>query len=241
MKKILGELLFLIITAILGFIIFRIITTDVSRHQMEINSTLSGKVNKSQLMISSPVFGELTSIPVYEGEYVKKGQIVSKIKVISHPQDTTLLNTDVFSYNNDELTLKSPTDGVIASVLVAEKSTISPQTTFITIFPIDKTTVWISLPMSEAIQDYKNLTVSVKKDTIKYPILIRKAYPVKVDQNNQVYIASFKNNQDSKNFYDQQQVNIYAEKIEVKNQSAIQAGYSKSILFLRSIFNLQNK
>src|SRR4030081_8051 len=131
MKKIFGEILFLLIAGFFGFLIFRGITTDSSQQQQQQIANLTGKVSKSAVMLSSPIYGELTSVPVSEGQFVKKGQVISVVKVISHPQDTTLLNTDVFSYNNDELTIYSPTDGIVASILTAEKSTVTPQTTFI--------------------------------------------------------------------------------------------------------------
>lgn len=237
MKKIFGEILFLLIAGIFGFLIFRGITTDSTQQQLQLKSTLTGKVSKSSLMISSPIYGELTSLPIYEGEFVKKGQIISTVKVISHPQDTTLLNTDVFSYKDDELTLYSPVDGIVATILTAEKSTVTPQTTFITIYPVSKVTVSIYLPMTDAIQNYKNFSTSVKKDAKKYPIVIKKSYPVKADQNNQVYFATFKNIEDSKAFYADQSVSIYADKIESKKQSAVQKMYNQTMSFIQSQIN----
>lgn len=172
---------------------------------------LSGKVVKKDLSIVSPVFGSVESLPVGEGQLVKKGDTIAMIKFFNDG-GTNIPNIDssTFSLQGNEIKVISPVDAIVARELFAENSVLKPGADFMVLYPLKSVTINVSVPSDgSGIANYSSLFVI--KDQKQYPIEDIKSLPIDQDVNGGALdYASFVKVEDSVNFYNGQTVTIKA-------------------------------
>jgi len=115
--------------------------------------TFPGKVNKVPLQISSPVYGQVLTLPLAEGSHVTKGQLIATIQVLD--RNFKLPATQLFTLQGDTLSVISPAAGVVARVGVAPLSTIGGNGRLVDLFTTESTDLWVLMPRGTNLATYR--------------------------------------------------------------------------------------
>ncbi len=141
--------------------------------------TFQGRVNKLPLQISSPVYGQLLTLPLAEGSQVSLGQVIATIQVLDRnfklPTDTKL-----FQLQGDTLSVVSPAAGVVARIDLAPLSTVGGGTRLVELYTMDSTDLWVLLPQGTDLATYRAFFVWPRANKPTYPIQIEGAIPTDV-------------------------------------------------------------
>lgn len=176
---------------------------------------LSGIVEKKELRISSPVFGTIKSFPAEEGTVVKKNQIIAVIDIINEI-DTSRLSTEIYSYDEDAQTIsiKSPTDAVIFTKELAEKSSIKPQENILTLHPLTHTVIKIKVNSEKDLKSFEGLTLTDDENIFHYPLILSNRMPETDKDGNTFYYATLQYPEFSHKLYKNQKVVIEVQRAE---------------------------
>lgn len=176
---------------------------------------LRGSVEKKELRVISPVFGSIESFPIGEGQFVKKGDILATIKVFGAGSEKPNINSTIFDFDGDKIDVINPEDGVVAKKLFAEKTVLKPGIDFLVLYPIKGAVVKFGLPDSKD-QLAKYASLVVLDNGREYLLKVAETLPVDSQINGERnYYGVFDDEEDSKNFYNNQKIEIKA----VKQQS----------------------
>lgn len=208
MKKIVLEIIaFTVVLAISAALSLKVLTYSISNNNKGSEVVVSAKVEKVALKISSPAFALIDKLTIEPGEGVVKGQTLAVLKNLAGEDERVTFEDEIFSSDGDLIYVKSPVDGVIAEVFLAEKSTVKPQLEFIAMYP--NTGVRVRLSMKDDLKDKKALQLTVSNEIENYPLTLIDALPVKLlDKEKNVYYAEFINSEDAKYFYNNQDVEV---------------------------------
>jgi hypothetical protein len=203
MKHFVKELIVLFIVVPISLIgIFFVIQQAENYRGTE---TLQAKVEKKELLISSPVFGTVEQISGHEGDIVTRGQTLATINVLDK-KPTASIAAEMYQYSEDEekVVVKSPVDGVIARIELAEKSNVKPEGNVITIHPRKNTQ--IKIQSKKPLSTYTDMYLTDENGSVKYPITLTDRLPVSDTSGNVYYFATFSDEQDADDFYTHQEV-----------------------------------
>jgi len=138
--------------------------------------TFTGRVNKVPLQISSPVFGQLLSLPLAVGSPVVQGQVVATIQVLDRnfrlPADSQL-----FKLQGQTLSVVSPASGVVARVNVAPLSTVSGNEKLVDLYTTASTDVWMLLPQGNDLSAYGAFYVTLGASKLNHRLFIEGLIP----------------------------------------------------------------
>ena len=180
--------------------------------------TFTGRVNKVPLQLSSPVYGQLLSLPLAAGSPIAQGQVIATIQVLDRnfrlPADSRL-----FTLQGDTLSVVSPASGVVARINVAPLSTVSGNEKLIDMYTSTSTDVWMLLPQGTAVTSYDAFYVEFGGGKLNR-LLVEGAIPSDVvtgaPPTTNVYRATCQTAAGCADLLIQQQVTICAEKVAPK-------------------------
>ncbi len=209
--KIVKELIiFLIVIAVsVGGVVFVVRSIKADRNY----DTFNAKIEKRELRIVSPVFGNIENFSVLEGQLVKKGDLIAIIKFFSVDKEKpSIVDSRTFTIQDNEVRVISPVDSIVAKKLLAENSVLKPGVDFLVLYPLKEAVVKVSVPKSGSdLSNYKKL--SVVDEGEEFPIQYIKLLPIDQDSSGgNINFAEFLNIEDSKRFYNGQEVIVKGEK-----------------------------
>jgi hypothetical protein len=174
-----------------------------------------GRVNKIPLQISSPVYGQLLSLPLTEGSQVNQGQVIATIQVLDR-NFRLPANSHLFTMQGDTLSVVSPATGVVAKVSVAPLSTVGGNEKLVELYTPDSTDVWMLLPQGTDLNSYDAFFVSFGAKKPSYRLRVAGLMPSDivsgVSPTTNVYRATCESMVECADLLVNQQVTICAEK-----------------------------
>ncbi len=211
MKKIILEIIAVIgALAVAGVIILFLFTQNIGQVTFD---TFSGTVNKTPVNITSPVYGQIMTLPTGEGDTVKPGQILATIHILN--PNTIPVKSPLYSVNTQTMILQvlSPTSGVVGQVYFAPLSTVAGAGALMQIYTANSMEIQVLIPQKSNINDYAALYASHPPDQQKYLLHIVGQIPTNVlaniDPTTSVYQATCTHCQA---LLDNQGIAIYAQR-----------------------------
>ncbi len=217
MKKIVIEIItFLCALLIAAALIFTLIQNVSGQSGYD---TFTGSVNKVPITISSPVYGQILTLPFTGGATVMKGQTLATIEILA-PHFTLPASTDLFHVRGNILSIQSPANGIVGKVELAPQSTIAGTGTLMEIYTVDNTEIQILLPQGKEMSSYTAFYASNTPNGTKYPLQVLGQVPPDVVSNipitTTVYRARCQQVTDCQNIVNNGAVTIYAQKKPTK-------------------------
>jgi Biotin-lipoyl like len=167
MKKILLEIVAVFVTLIVASVIILVLFTQ-NVGQMAFD-TFSGNVNKIPIDISSPVYGQIMTLPVREGDTVHKGQTLATIHILrvdTAPAD----NSPLYQREGMMIRVQSPSDGVVGQIAFAPLSTVASANSLMQLYTATSMEVQILLPQGSDMHNYTAFYASHPPDTQRYAL-----------------------------------------------------------------------
>lgn len=191
MKKFWLELLVaLVVLAVSGFVVLLLFTQNVTR-----DDTFVGTIAKAPINITSPVYGQILTLPVHEGDTVHQGQTLATIHILN--PDTIPAASPLYRVRGMQLTVQSPTDGVVGQIAFAPFSTVAGAGSLMYLYTARSLQVQILLPQGHAISDYSAFYAQRPPDQQRYALHITGQIPTNVisnvDPTTSVYSATCTN------------------------------------------------
>lgn len=213
-KRVFKELLVLVVALLVAGGIMYGYTRSVSAKPSY--DVLSGEVHQIPLTVSSPIYGEILSMPYSAGSQVKKGETLATIQRLDGGKIALPQHTDLFHVQqNGQIVLVSPVDGLVSDVLYAPHSTVATAAPLLDISTAQTTQLVAFLPANATPADYSHFSVATSPTSKRLPIQLVKPLPVQVVSNVPAktvpYLARFTNGQSSKQLVGSSSVTIFAE------------------------------
>jgi hypothetical protein len=167
------------------------------------------------LNISSPVYGQILTLPVAEGATVKEGQVLATVQILG-PNFTPSTSSNLYSVSGNILSLQSPVDGTVGSVTLAPQSTVGGTQPFIQIYTLSNLEIQILLPQGKDITNYSAFFALSRPNSSRFPLQILGQVPTDVLSNipatTTVYRATCRRVTDCQSIVDNETVTIEAQK-----------------------------
>ena len=177
MVRVLRELVVLVVVLLVagGLIVgYAQVASTPSRYD-----TFSAKVNKLPLQISSPVYGQLLTLPLAEGSQVGLGQVIATVQVLDRNFKLPS-GSQLFKLQGDTLSVVSPAAGVVAKIDVAPLSTVGGGQRLVELYTLDSTDLWVLLPQGTDVATYRAFFVWPRANKPTYRIQIEGSIPTDV-------------------------------------------------------------
>ena len=179
MKKIILEVVAVLVTLIVALaIILFLFTQNVGQTTYD---TFTGNVNKMPLIISSPVYGQITTLSVTEGDIVQKGQLLATIHMLN--SNTIPAQSLLYQVDGMTLSVHSPTSGVVGQIAFAPLSTVAGATSLMQLYTETSMDIQILLPRGSDLHNYTALYASHASDKQRYALHIVGQVPTNVLSN----------------------------------------------------------
>src|SRR5712692_6707285 len=120
MRKVLIEALAILCTLLVAAVLIFFFTLNIGQNNYD---TFTGYVSKVPLTITSPVYGQILTLPVKEGNTVTKGQTLATVEILN--TDTIPAPSDLYQVQGKKLSIQSPSNGVVGQIALAPLSTIA--------------------------------------------------------------------------------------------------------------------
>lgn len=216
MKKILIEVIAIMCTLLFAVVLIFFFTQNIGQNNYD---TFTGNVSKVPLTITSPVYGQILTLPVKEGDTVNRGQTLATIEILN--PDTTPASSDLFHVNGKMLSIQSPSNGVIGQIALAPLSTIAGAGTLMQMYTVDNTEIQLLIPQGYDIHSYKGFSASNTPDGRRYPLHVIRQIPANVISNipvtTTVYRATCQQISDCQAAINNNAIIIYAQKQQVQS------------------------
>jgi hypothetical protein len=181
--------------------------------------TFTGRVNRIPVQISSPVYGQVLSLPVQEGGQVDAGRALVTIQVVDRsfrvPQ-----NSQLFKLQGDTLSVLSPVSGIVGRITVAPLSTVTASQLILQLYTPDHTDLHVLVPQGHQLDAYQSFSAAGDSSRTRYPIRLEGVMPDEsvnnVSPSTVVYLAKCESTADCLMLLRNQQVLVYAEKVRSK-------------------------
>ncbi len=215
MKRFLIEVLAIVCTLLVAAVIILFFTQNIGQNTYD---TFTGHVNKVPINISSPVYGQIVTLPVNEGDTVTKGQTLATIQILN--SDVAIpASSDLFQVHGKILSIQSPANGIVGQVVLGPLSTIAGAGTLMQMYSADNAEIQILLPQGEDMSSYTSFYASSNApDGRRYPLHVIGQVPTDVISNinptTTVYRATCQNCQAIEN---NDAITIYAQKKQVQS------------------------
>ncbi len=211
MKKLLKELLTLLIVSIVAAGLIFLFTRNIQTSY----ETFTGNVHKIPINISSPVYGQILTLPVAEGATVQEGQVLATVQILA-TNFTPSRSSNLYSMSGNILSLRSPVDGTVGSITLAPQSTVGGTQPFIQIYTLSNLEIQILLPQGKDITDYSAFFASSTPNSSRFPLQILGQVPTDVLSNipatTTVYRATCQRVTNCQSIVDNETVTIEAQK-----------------------------
>jgi hypothetical protein len=216
-KKLLKELIALVCALCVAAALIFLYTLNLGQTNYD---TFVGKVNKLPIVISSPVYGEILTMPVTEGAIVTKGKLLATIQILA-PHFTLPASNDLFQVYQNILSVQSPADGIVGKVTLAPLSTIESAGSLMQIYTAGNTEIQILLPQGKDMSDYEAFYAATTQNGPKYPLQVLGQVPTDVvsdiPQTTTVYRAKCQQVTACQNIINNEAITIYAQKKQAKS------------------------
>lgn len=216
MKKILIEVIAIVCTLLFAVVLIFFFTQNIGQNNYD---TFTGNVSKVPLTITSPVYGQILTLPVKEGDTVNKGQTLATIEILN--PDTTPVSSDLFHVNGKMLSIQSPSNGVIGQIALAPLSTIAGAATLMQMYTVDNTEIQMLIPQGYDIHNYTGFSASNTPDGRRYSLHVIRQIPANVISNipvtTTVYRATCQQISDCQAAINNNAIIIYAQKQQVQS------------------------
>ena len=151
-KKIILELVAVLITLGVAFaIIVPLFGYSIGQTTYD---TFAGTIKKTPLTITSPVYGQIMSLPEHEGDSVHVGQLLAIVHMLNPASIPA--NSPLYQVNVKSMLIKiaSPVDGIIGQISFAPLSTIAGAAPLMTLYTATSMEVRILLPQGNDVHAY---------------------------------------------------------------------------------------
>lgn len=138
--------------------------------------TFTGRVNKVPLQLSSPVYGQLLSMPLAVGSQIAQGQVVATIQVLDR-NFRLPVESRLFKLQGETLSVVSPASGVVARISVAPLSTVGGNEKLIDLYTAESTDVWMLLPQGSELTAYDAFFVTLGAGKPNHRLLVEGSIP----------------------------------------------------------------
>src|SRR6266516_7851159 len=102
MKGCLKEVIAILCVLLLAAVLIFFFTQNIGQNNYD---TFSGYVSKVPLTITSPVYGQILTLPVKEGDTVSKGQTLASIEILN--PNTIPAPSDLYQVHGNRLSVQS--------------------------------------------------------------------------------------------------------------------------------------
>lgn len=209
-KKILVEGVAAIMTlALAGVIITLLFTRNITP-----DDTFKGTVEKTSANITSPVYGQIETVPVQEGDTIHKGEVLATIRImsISSVPVSIPVNKALYRVNGVQMSILSPAEGIVGQIAQSPLSTINSEGLIMQIDMQSSFFIALLMPQGYAVNDYAAFSVARPSDRHRYALHIIQQIPTDAinnfDPTMSVYRATCTNCQ---TIFDNESVTIYAQ------------------------------
>src|SRR5205823_3704512 len=114
MRRWLIEVIAIVCALLIAAVLIFFFTLNIGQSNYD---TFTGYVSKVPLVITSPVYGQILTLPVKEGDTVTKGQTLATIEILN--PDTIPASSDLYQVHGKILSIQSPSKGVIGQIALA--------------------------------------------------------------------------------------------------------------------------
>ena len=216
MKKILIEVLAVVCTLLVAGVLISLFSLNIGQNTYD---TFTGYVSKVPLTITSPVYGQILTLPVKVGDTVSKGQTLASIEILN--PNTIPTPSDLYHVHGNRLSVQSPSRGVIGQIALAPLSTIAGAGTLMQIYTVDNTQIQVLIPQGYDIHSYTGFAASNTADGRHYALHVIGQIPANVISNipvtTTVYRASCQQVADCSAVINNNAIIVYAQKKQAQS------------------------
>jgi len=216
MRKILLEVIAIMFALLFAAVLVFFFTQNIGQNNYD---TFTGNVSKAPLTITSPVYGQILTLPVREGDTVAKGQTLATVEILN--PDTIPAPSALYHVHGNMLSVQSPSIGVIGQIALAPLSTIAGAGILMQMYTIENTEIQMLVPQGYDIRSYTGFSASNTPDGPRYHLHVIKQIPANVISNipvtTTVYRATCQQISDCQAAIDNNAIIIYAQKKQVQS------------------------
>src|SRR2546421_12993981 len=110
-RKILLEVIAIMFALLFAAVLVFFFTQNIGQNNYD---TFTGNVSKAPLTITSPVYGQILTLPVREGDTVAKGQTLATVEILN--PDTIPAPSGLYQVHGNMLSVPSPSIVVIGQI-----------------------------------------------------------------------------------------------------------------------------
>jgi multidrug efflux pump subunit AcrA (membrane-fusion protein) len=177
MKRLLKEFIALVLVIIVAAGLIFLFTLN---KQVTYDS-FTGNIHKVPINLSSPVYGQIQTLPVTEGTTVTKGQELATVQILNTNSSTLLSpSSNLYSVQGNVVRLRSPVNGIVGSVTLAPQSTVAASQTILQIYTLSNLQLQIILPQGNSISSYSAFFASLQPNNKMIPLKILGQVPTDV-------------------------------------------------------------
>lgn len=204
----------LLVLALAALIILALFTKNIQQSWYD---TFTGDVSKTPTTITSPVYGQVTSLPVQEGQSVRTGQVLAVINIIQQTEHLAL-NSALYQVQGNTLRVLAQSPGIVGGLNLTPFSTVAVTGPLMTLYTTDSIHIHVLLPQGYALSDYTSFYAGHPPNLARYALRIAGQVPTDVisniDPTTSVYLATCTHCQA---ILDNEAVVVYAQKQHVES------------------------
>jgi hypothetical protein len=171
MKRLLKEFIALVLVIIVAAGLIFLFTLN---KQVTYDS-FTGNIHKVPINLSSPVYGQIQTLPV------TKGQELATVQILNTNSSTLLSpSSNLYSVQGNVVRLRSPVNGIVGSVTLAPQSTVAASQTILQIYTLSNLQLQIILPQGNSISSYSAFFASLQPNNKMIPLKILGQVPTDV-------------------------------------------------------------
>ncbi len=216
MKRFLMEVIAIVCALLVAVVLIFFFTQNIGQNNYD---TFTGNVSKLPLTITSPVYGQILTLPVKEGDTVTKGQTLATVEILNPA--TIPAPSDLYHVHGKMLSIQSPSSGVVGQIALAPLSTIAGAGTLMQMYTVDNTEIQMLIPQRYDIGSYTGFSASNTPDGRRYPLHVIRQIPANVISNipitTTVYRATCQQISDCQAAINNNAIIIYAQKKQVQS------------------------
>ena len=216
MRKVLKEVLAILCTLLIAAVLIFFFTLNIGQNTYD---TFTGYVSKVPLTITSPVYGQILTLPVKEGNTVTKGQTLATVEILN--PDTIPAPSGLYHVQGKILSIQSPSNGVVGQIALAPLSTIAGAGTLMQIYTEDNMEIQILIPQGYDIGSYTGFSGSNTPGGQRYSLHVIGQIPANVISNiavtTTVYRATCQGTSDCQAAINYNAIIIYGQKKQVQS------------------------
>ncbi|NTV30995.1 hypothetical protein HGA91_03400 [candidate division WWE3 bacterium] len=177
---------------------------------------LTGTIEKKELRISSPVYGIVEELPIYDGQLIHKNQIIAVITPITDTENPLpTINSAMYRIENNKIYVISPAESIVSGKEVAAGSTVKALDYFVSLQPFDDSTVIVELPSKTDLSSYTDFFAQNHATRDLYQLNSLNLLPTaSISSRSVQYVMSFNNPTDAKNFVDSSAITVLAKRTQ---------------------------